>query len=483
MDLQSFFRDAITAQIQELEAAIECPVDSPEVANARRVAHSLKGSGTTYGFPDISQAAAVAEQASDSSFDESLVALIEVLRTAIGSESTISVLIVDDDPVLAQMLTAKLSSPLLRVEHAGSRAEAEQILSGATPQVLVLDLFLPDGDGRDLLAQLVESRPGLSVIATSATDSVELRDAVMAAGATAFMTKPVNIRALTDLVEQLLDDRAEGRMTRDPLIEVYDDLRRTVTSVTVTALVPEVHGPGGLDRRNDASVVDAMMAALDELLPPDIAIGRWSPTELIGFSAGTPQELVDILDRARLRLRNQLPRPDGSVATFSAGVARGTSSLLDSFGYAREAAAGAAGAGGDRVHLRSTAGRASSVLLAEDDPLTAALVVHRLERESLEVTHCTDGQSAIDMAAQREFGLVILDIQMPGLDGFGVLQELRARSAYANTPIVILTAVGSERDVVRGFELGCDDYVLKPFSPAELTARLRRFTRKAEGTP
>ncbi len=479
MDLQSFFRDAVAAQIKELEVAIDLPPDAPEVANARRVAHSLKGSGTTYGYPEISQAAAVTEQASDASFSKSVESLIEVLTKAIETDSKVAVLVVDDDPVFGEMLVAKLSSPLLRVEHVGSRAEAESHLDNSQPQVIVLDLFLPDGDGRDLLAQLVQSRPGLTVIATSATDSNELRDAVMAAGATAFLTKPVNIRALTDLVEQLLRQRAEGRHTRDPLIEVYDDLRRTAPTVTVASIVPELHGPGGLDRRNDSSVLDDMVNALDELLPPDIAIGRWSPTELIGFTDGTSQELLETLDRARLRLRNRLQQPDGSVATFSAGVAPGSSSLLDSYGHAREAASAAAAGGGDRVVLASSTGRANTVLLAEDDPLTAALVVHRLERESLDVTHCTDGLTAIEIASQREFGLIILDIQMPGLDGFGVLAELRQRPAYLETPIIILTAVGSERDVVRGFELGCDDYVLKPFSPAELTARLRRFTRKA----
>jgi DNA-binding response OmpR family regulator len=118
------------------------------------------------------------------------------------------------------------------------------------------------------------------------------------------------------------------------------------------------------------------------------------------------------------------------------------------------------------------------ILLAEDDALTAALVIHRLEREGFEVEHRADGRSAVEAAEAGSFGLVLLDVHMPELDGFQVLARLRADARHAAVPIVMLTAVGSERDVVRGFELGADDYILKPFSPAELTARLRRFVRR-----
>jgi DNA-binding response OmpR family regulator len=78
----------------------------------------------------------------------------------------------------------------------------------------------------------------------------------------------------------------------------------------------------------------------------------------------------------------------------------------------------------------------------------------------------------------KDFDLVVLDVQMPGMDGFEVLTKIRT-GATSRVPVVMLTAVGSERDVVRGFELGADDYILKPFSPAELTVRLKRFMRSS----
>ena len=121
---------------------------------------------------------------------------------------------------------------------------------------------------------------------------------------------------------------------------------------------------------------------------------------------------------------------------------------------------------------------AGRVLLAEDDALTAALIMHRLEREGFDVVHRPDGRSALESAETEPFGLVVLDVQLPGMDGFEVLERLRSLRSLDETPIVMLTAVGWERDVVRGFELGANDYILKPFSPAELTARLKRFARR-----
>ena len=126
---------------------------------------------------------------------------------------------------------------------------------------------------------------------------------------------------------------------------------------------------------------------------------------------------------------------------------------------------------------RSSTEQSFRVLLAEDDPLTAALITHRLERESFEVVHCVNGLDAIDVVSSQQFQMIVLDVQMPGADGFAVLDRLRSTADLADVPIVLVTAVGSERDVVRGFALGADDYILKPFSPAELTARVKRLAR------
>lgn len=127
-----------------------------------------------------------------------------------------------------------------------------------------------------------------------------------------------------------------------------------------------------------------------------------------------------------------------------------------------------------RSHSQTHA-RPIRILLAEDDALTAALIIHRLEREAFEVAHCSNGLDAVEAVATQQFDMIVLDVQMPGIDGFDVLDRIRAMPELSEIPIVLVTAVGSEGDVVRGFALGADDYILKPFSPAELTARVKRF--------
>jgi DNA-binding response OmpR family regulator len=87
----------------------------------------------------------------------------------------------------------------------------------------------------------------------------------------------------------------------------------------------------------------------------------------------------------------------------------------------------------------------------------------------------TSGAEAVEAFDSSTFDLVVLDIQMPQLNGFQVLEHIRAKEVK-RVPVVMLTAAGSERDIVHGFELGANDYILKPFSPAELTIRLKRFT-------
>ncbi len=119
---------------------------------------------------------------------------------------------------------------------------------------------------------------------------------------------------------------------------------------------------------------------------------------------------------------------------------------------------------------------AARVLVVEDDPTIAEVVVRYLEREGLDVEAVGDGRDALDAAAAHWPDLVVLDLMLPGIDGLEVCRRLRARGPV---PVIMLTARGDEEDRVLGLELGADDYVVKPFSPRELTARVRAVLRRA----
>ena len=121
------------------------------------------------------------------------------------------------------------------------------------------------------------------------------------------------------------------------------------------------------------------------------------------------------------------------------------------------------------------ADRRVRILIAEDDRLTLSLIKDRLERAGHQVDHRPDGIEALDAATSGSYALFVIDVKMPRLDGFGLVQQIRALPRYATTPVLMLTALGGPQDVVRGFQIGVDDYVRKPFSPTELLARIDRL--------
>jgi DNA-binding response OmpR family regulator len=122
----------------------------------------------------------------------------------------------------------------------------------------------------------------------------------------------------------------------------------------------------------------------------------------------------------------------------------------------------------------------SNLLVVEDDPHTAELLRLYLTRDGHAVQVAVDGDSGLRIAHERPPDLVVLDLMLPGLDGFAVCRALRA---MGDVPILILSARGEEGDRVLGLELGADDYVVKPFSPREIVVRVRAILRRAQRVP
>jgi len=118
------------------------------------------------------------------------------------------------------------------------------------------------------------------------------------------------------------------------------------------------------------------------------------------------------------------------------------------------------------------------VLIIEDDPNVAEVVSRYLEREGYAVDTSADGLEGLEQALADPPDLVVLDLMLPSLGGLDVCRRLRAK---VPVPVIMLTARGEEVDRIAGLELGADDYVAKPFSPRELTARVKAVLRRATG--
>ncbi|OVE85362.1 response regulator transcription factor [Natronolimnobius baerhuensis] len=119
------------------------------------------------------------------------------------------------------------------------------------------------------------------------------------------------------------------------------------------------------------------------------------------------------------------------------------------------------------------------ILIAEDDEPIIEILRYRLESDTFDVEAVTDGDDCWETleAAEELPDALLLDVMMPGLDGFTVLKRIRDDSRYDDLVVILVTGRGLEEDVVRGFELGADDYVMKPFSPSEIAVRLKRSLR------
>lgn len=119
---------------------------------------------------------------------------------------------------------------------------------------------------------------------------------------------------------------------------------------------------------------------------------------------------------------------------------------------------------------------AQRVLVVDDEPIVREVLARYLAREGFDVETAADGDAALERFESADPDLVLLDLMLPRIDGFGVFDRIRSKSS---TPVIMLTARGAETDRVVGLDIGADDYIAKPFSPREVVARVRAVLRRA----
>ena len=117
------------------------------------------------------------------------------------------------------------------------------------------------------------------------------------------------------------------------------------------------------------------------------------------------------------------------------------------------------------------------ILIAEDDLLTSRLVGFKLQQQGFVVLNAHDGETALSLAQSEKPDLILLDCMMPGMDGFAVLRSLKESKELQATPVIMLTFRSKDSDVINALDLGAADYIVKPFSPSELLARIRKVLR------
>lgn len=426
------------------------------------------------------------------------------MSTAGAPAPAVRILVVEDDPEIQYLLSRVLLEPDREIFLAGTAAEGERLLASGEFHLLVLDLLLPDADGRTLLRSLRAklATAVLPVIVLTSRGGPELRAECYEIGADAFVTKPFDPEVLASDVSSRLE-RATARLRQshlDPLTG-FLNLAGLVREIETTngqarALVmAELDGLRTISGRHGWGTAEMLVHEVARALRgalPDLALARPESGEYGVVVPGEDAARAAAVASTLLETVRGVPLKgaDGETFRLTASAAfqldGGASEPTDLLEAVRSMVHRARELGGNRTWAPAEEARADAgpplVLVAEDDDITAKILVHRLERDALQVVRCDNGQDAYREALSRTPALVILDVKMPGMDGFEVLERLRKTPSYATIPIMMLTSMGSEADVVRGFELGADDYILKPFSPTELLARIRRLLRRGRET-
>jgi len=125
----------------------------------------------------------------------------------------------------------------------------------------------------------------------------------------------------------------------------------------------------------------------------------------------------------------------------------------------------------------------TKILVVDDEKDILQLVSYNLSKEGFDVTTSTNGEDALSIVKKDRFNLILLDLMMPGIQGMELCKILKSADETSSLPIIMLTAKSDELDKVLGLEIGADDYITKPFSPRELTARVKAVLRRAQQGP
>ncbi len=406
-------------------------------------------------------------------------------------------LVVEDDPEIRYLLAAVLAGTDREVLSAASGAEARRYLDAGGIDLVILDLILPDVDGRSLLVQL-RDRPetaAVQAVVVTARGGPEARQDCYALGADSFVEKPFDPDELAADVavrlvraararEAALNDALTGLLNKAGLQGAWAEMDAGYTLGLV-----ELDGFGVHAERwgwsKAEGVVRKVAAALRAAVAERVVLARIGGGDFALLREGADSVLAAAAADALVAVKSVESTEAGLgagalTATIGLVVAEAGTPLDEALDLARRRIFQTREGSGDHVVADDAADDKSGgkILVAEDDEISASILVHKLKKEGLEVRRFKNGQDAYQAALEQVPDLVILDVKMPGLDGFEVLDRLRKDARFAKTPVVMLTSMGQEADVVRGFGLGADDYVLKPFSPVELAARVRRLLKR-----
>lgn len=418
----------------------------------------------------------------------------------------IKVVAVDDDPAVLAALKGLLEREGLALTAITDGTRLWEVLDEVSPDLLMLDVDMPRVGGIELCRAVRNDRrwSALPVVFLTARRDPETVQTVFAAGADDYLNKPIVAGELTMRIRNRLErirlyraladtDPLTGVANRRKSSEMIEQLARVARRYGQPLSLAELDLDNfkQVNDRYGHAAGDAVLRRLGELLRRafrgEDVVARWGGEEFVVAMYGMSREDgVQRIAEALEALRREDFSPEGisDPVTFSAGVAQfpdDGADLRALYRAADEALYQAKSTGRDRVlpagHAPAPIGVAD-VVVVEDDEVLAALLLHSLRTRGYSTRWLAEGDGALTAltgeAPECRGRVVLLDVDLPGLDGVSVLRRLAADGVLERTRVIMLTARSGEDEVLHALELGASDHVAKPFSIPVLMQKLRR---------
>jgi len=497
------------SRIQEITDVFADLTSIEEIRDSiRRLSHILRGSAGTFGFAQISQLAATVEEASEKELYQQLQALIALITETVAGhdKNNRRILVVDDDQDIQHFLKLSLEEEGYAVTHCSTIAQAWKIMNEETVELVILDLILPDGDGRNLLLDLrISNRFANIPIVVLSSKGLSASSECYALGADLYFEKPLNsvVPLVTAVSKRLLQkERSEqasqrdfltGLLNRGAFHEIYakehELAQRKGLPLTLAELdmdhfkqINDIYGHAMGDL-----VLQKVSEILKYTLRPSDFIARWGGEEMAILMPATDQtEALLALQKCQKELLQQVFETEEKLSfhvTFSAGVYQVTSadSINSAMINADRLLYQAKKAGRNRLmsdrDVLSESVVLPKIMIVEDDPCLITILRNRFESR-FQLAIYTEGGGALQALQHTPVDLVLLDLQLPDMTGFDILSQVRKKYTPHELPVIIMTAQNNQQNVLNAFNMGANDYIPKPFSPLELEVHMQRFIKR-----
>jgi signal transduction histidine kinase/CheY-like chemotaxis protein len=418
------------------------------------------GSCFSFAIPSAASAAPWAAEAVRSTSDALPNAVKEPPQAGPAASSGPLVLLVEDDPATVRLVRAYLHDAGYQLAEASKPAEALELARRLRPAAILLDLDLDGKDGLDLLEQLKADASTRDIPVVIESVLAEQRRGFLL-GASDYLVKPLDRRTL--LVSMARHAKAGATGTQPLVLAIDDDpvvatILRSIVAPAGFRLETAGRGREGIDmaRRLQPALI------IVDLLLPDI-----SGLEVLDALA--EDERTNAIPVIALTAAN-LSAPD------RARIEKRVHSLAQKGDFTRESVLLAIQRATGQVESRNNGG--PTVLVVDDHDLNRELIRTILERKGYRVLLAESGEKGAEIARRERPSVILLDLAMPGKDGFAMARELKGDPELASTPLIAVTAMAMRGDETRAREAGFDEYLSKPVDRQILEATIERLLKR-----